>query len=105
VRAKDGNTYYVFGTGPGISTLYSKDLKTWQKGNPVFDKDPEWVREALPDFKGDIWAPDIIFYQGRFHLFYASNAMPGKPHAAIVMHQRQHLTRRTLNINGLTMVK
>ena len=92
VMAKDGDTYYVFGTGPGISTLYSKDLKTWQKGEPVFDKNPEWVKEALPDFKGDIWAPDIIFYQGRYHLFYACNAMPGKPHAAI-----GHASTPTLN--------
>jgi arabinan endo-1,5-alpha-L-arabinosidase len=92
VMAKDGDTYYVFGTGPGISTLYSKDLKTWQKGNSVFDKDPAWVKEALPDFKGDIWAPDIIFYQGRYHLFYACNAMPGKPHAAI-----GHASTPTLN--------
>ncbi len=92
VMAKDGDTYYVYGTGPGVSTLYSKDLKTWQKGNPVFDKDPEWVKEALPDFKGDIWAPDIIFYQGKYNLFYACNAKPGKPHAAI-----GHASTPTLN--------
>ncbi len=40
VMAKDGDTYYVFGTGPGISTLYSKDLKTWQKGDLFSIKTP-----------------------------------------------------------------
>ena len=92
VMAKDGDTYYVFGTGPGISTLHSTDLITWQQGKPVFDKNPAWVKDALPDFKGDIWAPDIIYYKDRFHLFYACNAQPGKPHAAI-----GHASSPTLN--------
>ncbi|MHA4811046.1 family 43 glycosylhydrolase [Flavitalea flava] len=96
VMAKDGDTYYVFGTGIGISTLYSKDLITWQKGKPLFDKIPVWVKEALPDFtSNDIWAPDIIYYKGQFHLFYACNALPGKPHAAI-----GHATNPTLNQNS-----
>ena len=95
VMAKDGDTYYVYGTGPGISTLISKDLKTWQKGKSVFESNPEWLKEALPDFNGDIWAPDIIYHQGQFHLFYACNALPGKPHAAI-----GHATSPTLNPNS-----
>lgn len=92
VMAKDGDTFYVFGTGKGIPTMYSKDLKTWTEGKPVFDKLPDWVLKALPNFKGDIWAPDIIFYKGQYHLFYAFNATPGKPDAAI-----GHATSPTLN--------
>lgn len=92
VMAKDSDTYYVFGTGPGISTMYSKDLKTWTEGKPIFETTPAWVLEALPHFKGDIWAPDIIFYQGQYHIFYACNATPGKPDAAI-----GHATNPTLN--------
>jgi len=92
VMAKDGDTYWVFGTGEGISTLYSKDLINWKQGKPVFDKIPEWTKKYLPDFQGSIWAPDIIFYQGQYHLFYACNAKPGKPHAAI-----GHATNPTLD--------
>jgi len=83
VMARDGDTYYVFGTGRGISTLYSKDLKTWQQGAPVFSEVPAWTQEALPGFNGKIWAPDIIYYHGAYHLFYACNRTPGKPDAAI----------------------
>ena len=36
VMAKDGDTYYVFGTGVGISVMSSKDLKTWKKESPIF---------------------------------------------------------------------
>ena len=92
VMAKEGDTYYVFGTGKGISTLSSKDLVTWKEGKPVFEKVPEWTKEALPGFDGDIWAPDIIFYQGQYHLFYSCNATPGKPNAAI-----GHATNLTLD--------
>lgn len=92
VMAKEGDTYYVFGTGKGISTMYSKDLKNWTQGKPVFDKLPAWTKEALPTFNGDIWAPDIIFYKGNYHIFYACNATPGKPDAAI-----GHASTPTLN--------
>lgn len=92
VMAKDGDTYWVFGTGPGISTLHSEDLVHWERGDPVFAEAPEWTKEALPGFNNDIWAPDIIYYEGQYHLFYACNAMPGKPHAAI-----GHATNPTLD--------
>ncbi len=98
VMGKDGDTYYVFATGKGISTLYSKDLVSWQKGKPVFDTAPSWLKEALPDFnfeKSDIWAPDVIFFNKQYHLFYACNAKPGMPHAAI-----GHATSPTLNPNS-----
>jgi arabinan endo-1,5-alpha-L-arabinosidase len=83
VMAKHGNTYYVFATGEGISVLKSKDLITWEKSKPVFDKAPEWTKDALPNFKGHIWAPDIIFYNGRYHIFYACSNLSGKNYAAI----------------------
>ncbi|MGJ5640595.1 arabinan endo-1,5-alpha-L-arabinosidase [Formosa sp. S-31] len=95
VMAKDGDTYYVFGTGVGISVMSSKDLKTWKKEPPVFNTVPEWTKEALPGFGNHIWAPDIMYYQGLYHLFYSCNAMPGKPHAAI-----GHATTPTLNPKG-----
>jgi arabinan endo-1,5-alpha-L-arabinosidase len=92
VMAKDGDTYYVFGTGQGISTMYSKDLVHWTEGEPVFAETPEWTKEALPGFSGHIWAPDIIYYKDQYHIFYSCNAMPGKPHAAI-----GHATNPTLD--------
>lgn len=95
VMAKDGDTYYVFSTGTGISVMSSKDLKTWKKEKQIFESAPDWTKEALPGFNNDIWAPDIIFYKGTYHLFYACNALPGKPHAAI-----GHATNPTLNPNS-----
>lgn len=74
VMAKDGDTYYLFCTGMGISQLTTKDMKSWIMGKPVFQQTPSWVKEYLSDFRGHIWAPDIIYYQGKFHLFYSCSA-------------------------------
>jgi arabinan endo-1,5-alpha-L-arabinosidase len=74
VMAKEGDTYYVFTTGRGISRLASKDLKTWEALPPVFAEPPAWVTDLLPGARGSFWAPDVIYHQGLWHLFYAASA-------------------------------
>ncbi|MDR1557497.1 MAG: arabinan endo-1,5-alpha-L-arabinosidase [Tannerellaceae bacterium] len=74
VMAKEGDTYYVFTTGRGVSRLATKDLKTWEALPPVFAEPPAWIAEVLPGSRGSFWAPDIIYHQGKWHLFYASSA-------------------------------
>lgn len=91
VMIKCENTYYLFCTGPGITVMSSQDLKNWEIGKPVFDKAPEWAVQIIPGFKGHIWAPDIIYYQGEYHLFYSCSAF-GKNTSAI-----GHATTPTLN--------
>jgi arabinan endo-1,5-alpha-L-arabinosidase len=74
VMIKQGDTYYVFCTGFGISVFSSKDMKNWKKEKAVFDKAPEWAVKAIPGFKGHIWAPDISFQNGKYYLYYAVSA-------------------------------
>ena len=74
VVAKQGDTYYLFCTGNGVSILTSKDLKTWERAGSVFDKHPEWINDHLPEFRGHMWAPDIIFYDDLWHVFYSCSA-------------------------------
>lgn len=74
VLAKDGNTYYLFCTGMGISVFSSSDLQHWQKEKPVFDLPPVWAAKAVPGFKGHIWAPDIVFHNGLYYLYYSVSA-------------------------------
>ncbi len=71
VMIKQGNTYYLFCTGMGISMLSSKDMKTWKKENPVFEKAPEWTFREVPEFKSHIWAPDISYHHGIYYLYYS----------------------------------
>jgi len=70
VMIKEGDTYHLFCTGRGITHLTSKDLKIWSMQKPVIQQTPSWVMAYLPDFRNSYWAPDILFYQGRFHLLY-----------------------------------
>jgi arabinan endo-1,5-alpha-L-arabinosidase len=71
VMIKQDSVYYLFCTGRGISCYSSKDMHLWQRERPIFDKVPDWVTAKIPEFKGDFWAPDISFYNGKYYLFYA----------------------------------
>ena len=74
VMAKQGDTYYLFATGQGVSVMSSKDLKTWKFEKPVFTEAPQWAVETVKEYKGHTWAPDIIFHNGLYHLFYSCSA-------------------------------
>ena len=69
-----GDTYYLFATGEGVSVMSSKDLKTWKFEKPVFAEAPQWAVEAVKGYKGHTWAPDIIYHDGLYHLFYSCSA-------------------------------
>lgn len=73
--AQDGSTYYVFATGRApdggqLPIRCSSNLTDWKLCGHVFDEVPAWIREASPRTK-DLWAPDISFFNGQFHLYYA----------------------------------
>lgn len=68
VIAREGNTYYVFGTG--FSTRTSPDLIHWTLAKPLFEKMPDWTAKAVPGSK-EYWAPDISFVNGRWRLYYS----------------------------------
>lgn len=73
--AREGNAYYIFATTPNprdgqIPIRCSSDLHAWKLCGHVFDQIPGWIQEASPKTKG-LWAPDISFFNGRFHLYYA----------------------------------
>lgn len=74
VMTKQGDTYYLFCTGPGIAVWSSKDMKNWDREQAVFDEPPAWAVEAVPGFRGHIWAPDISYRDGVYYLYYSVSA-------------------------------
>jgi arabinan endo-1,5-alpha-L-arabinosidase len=84
---KAGDTYYVFSTGPSgtdsglIPWRTSKDLLSWKRRGAVFSSIPKWAQDAVPNTKG-IWAPDISFFNNRYHLYYAVSTF-GSNHSVI----------------------
>jgi arabinan endo-1,5-alpha-L-arabinosidase len=75
VIIKEGPAWYVFCTGgrPGAGVIpirTSKDLVNWKLSGYVFDKLPEWATKEIPNARG-AWAPDISFFSGKYHLYFA----------------------------------
>lgn len=71
VMAKEGNTYYLFSTGPGITFYSSSNMKDWQPEGRIFAGEPSWARAVAPGFNDHIWAPDIQFHHGKYYLYYS----------------------------------
>lgn len=83
--------YYLFCTGFGVTQMSSSDLRTWKFEKQVLSPVPEWARQAVPGYNGHTWAPDIIFRDGTYYLYYSCSTF-GKNTSAIGV-----ATNRTLN--------
>ena len=75
---REGNKYYVFATGlaPGggqFAIRCSTNLTEWKLCGHVFDDIPAWIRNDSPKTK-ELWAPDISYFNGKYHLYYAYSA-------------------------------
>jgi arabinan endo-1,5-alpha-L-arabinosidase len=92
VMIREGDTYYLFGTGMGISVHSSKDMKSWREEPPVFERAPAWTFAAVSGFKGHIWAPDISEHGGTYYLYYAIS-LGGKITSAIGVATNKTLDR------------
>jgi arabinan endo-1,5-alpha-L-arabinosidase len=94
--AKDGDTWYLFGTANGpnrkgeLPIRCSQDLHHWRLCGSVFEKIPDWILQTSPATK-ELWAPDISYFNGEFHLYYAFSVF-GKNTSGIAL-----LTNKTLN--------
>ena len=72
---REGGKYYVFATGSApdggqFAVRCSHNLTEWKLCGHVFDSIPEWIHKTSPGTK-DLWAPDISFFNGKYHLYYA----------------------------------
>ena len=88
-RSADG-TYLVFDTDvPFLRSEHfleqrcSRDLVSWHGCGYAFATLPEWVRHDFPEASG-LWAPDISFFNGVYHLYYSVSTL-GSQHSAIGM--------------------
>jgi arabinan endo-1,5-alpha-L-arabinosidase len=65
-----GDTYYLFSSGPGIELRESTDLIDWKRVGSVFPCIPAWALAMVPGATS-VWAPDISYFDGAYHLYYA----------------------------------
>jgi arabinan endo-1,5-alpha-L-arabinosidase len=93
---KDGNSWYLFGTATEpqrdgeLPVRCSPDLHHWSRCGYVVPGIPQWIQKESPETQ-ELWAPDISFFDGQFHLYYAFSAF-GKNTSGIAL-----LTNKTLD--------
>lgn len=68
--------YWQYTTGDGIYTASSPDLIYWSAKNPVFPRGtwPSWINDYVPSFRGHFWAPDLIYMNGQYYLYYSCSS-------------------------------
>jgi arabinan endo-1,5-alpha-L-arabinosidase len=79
--AKDHGTYYLFSTGDpagilgngNIQIRTSQNLRDWSYAGTVFATKPAWITAALGNIP-NLWAPDISYFDGLWHLYYAGSS-------------------------------
>ncbi len=76
VMIKQGRTYYVFHTGPGVPVKTSTDRIHWRNAGRVFQPGqlPIWHKTDIPEQDGSLWAPDIHYANGTYYLYYSVSA-------------------------------
>jgi arabinan endo-1,5-alpha-L-arabinosidase len=94
VLIREHGTYYLFGTGRGIASFSSQDLRRWKPEPPVFDTAPAWTGGVVANFNGRYWAPDVSLHDGTYYLYYCVSA-GGKITSAIGV-----ATNKTLDRNS-----
>jgi arabinan endo-1,5-alpha-L-arabinosidase len=93
---QDGDTWYIFATATDpkrngeLPVRCSHDLHQWQFCGYVLPGIPDWIRKISPNTK-NLWAPDISYFDGSYHLYYAYSAF-GVNTSGIAL-----LTNRTLD--------
>jgi len=79
--AREGGTYYLFShRRPGRdhrqrqhTDPYLPDLRHWTYTGTVFADKPAWITAALGSIP-NLWAPDISYFGGLWHLYYAGSS-------------------------------
>ena len=81
VWEESSKAWYMFGTGGGLNSSVSSHVSTdgysWTHGVQPFKTLPPWIHTYVPGNMGGFWAPDIVFLNGLWHLYYAVSTWAG----------------------------
>lgn len=79
---REGSKYYLFATGGHLSIRSSSNLTQWSNSATIFAATPAWIGTELGQQINDLWAPDVSFYGGLYHVYYAGSVF-GSNHSVI----------------------
>jgi arabinan endo-1,5-alpha-L-arabinosidase len=76
---RQAGTYYLFTSDPEnpkphqyLPIRCSNDGVTWNPCGQIFTRIPAWVH-SINSGISDLWAPDISYFNGLYHLYYAAS--------------------------------
>jgi len=69
---RSGERYWVYGSGQGLEAKSSANLQTWQNEARVFDQNPNWIADLLPDVTA-LWSPSVAYFGSMYHLYYSAS--------------------------------
>jgi arabinan endo-1,5-alpha-L-arabinosidase len=73
IQASNG-CFYAFGTGTWLPILKSCGMfGSWARLKNVFSSLPSWIPSVIGSSPGNLWAPDINFFNGKYYLYYAAS--------------------------------
>ncbi|MET0344389.1 MAG: arabinan endo-1,5-alpha-L-arabinosidase [Polyangiales bacterium] len=68
-----GGRYYEYQTGKFVYAKVSNDLINWDPLPSQFPRVWDWMKRQVPGITDDLWAPDISFFGGKYHLYYSGS--------------------------------
>ncbi len=77
---KENGVYYCFCTHGII--LSSNDLRNWKYAGKIFKHNFDWTKKAAPGCKDDLWAPEVVYRNGKWRIYYSVSTF-GKRTSAI----------------------
>lgn len=78
ILAQDG-VFYLHQTGVRVYGKRSTDLRHWEGLPSALPTWPAWIFDAVPgketasSGREDLWAPDLSFFGGEYHLYYSAS--------------------------------
>jgi arabinan endo-1,5-alpha-L-arabinosidase len=76
------NGWYLFATGGTLGVRSSQNMTQYANAGSVFSAVPSWVNTELGATINALWAPDISFWNGKYHVYYAGSTF-GSNHSVI----------------------
>jgi arabinan endo-1,5-alpha-L-arabinosidase len=77
---RQGSTYYVLSTDGGqtgnLPIFCSTDKINWSRCGQVFNSPPPEVLAVFPSLTS-LWAPDVSYFNGLYHVYYAASGFGG----------------------------
>lgn len=76
---RQGDWWYTITTSEGdlarryLPVQRTRDLVHWEPAGVVFGVPPAWIVQQIGTLPTDLWAPDLSFFGGRYHVYYAAS--------------------------------